>query len=155
MMKKMNGVPNIPLVQPDQTVQWGNRFSWLEWTKMNALRVVNRIIKEQEQMLPVVPWDPYNSGLIVSLPNLIMSGSVVGENNIVTETTGGLGYVINGDTYEQDAGPYFWQEGIKEGAETKWYNNKAFNLYMKYQFNLDGKITDPKHGLKQDFTLRK
>jgi hypothetical protein len=26
---------------------------------------------------------------------------------------------------------------------------------MKYKFNLDGKITDPRFGLKQDFTLRK
>ncbi|MEY2869763.1 MAG: hypothetical protein RIR01_2265 [Bacteroidota bacterium] len=154
MMKKMNGVPNLPLVQPNQTVQWGNRFSTMEWFKMNALRIVNRIIKEQESMLPVTPWDPYNSGLVASMPNLIMSGSVVGENNIFKDIIDGFGYAVNGDTYEQDAGPYIWQEGIKEGAETKWYNNKAFNLYMKYQFNLDGKIIDPRHGLKQDHTLR-
>ena len=154
MMNKMNGVPNLPLVQPDKTVQWGNRFSTLEWFKMNALRVVNRVIKEQESMLPFTPWDPYNSGLVPSLANLGLSGSVVGENNIFKDIADGVGYVVNGDTYEQDAGPYIWQEGIKKGAPTEWYNNKAFNLYMKYQFGLDGKITDPRHGLKQDHVLR-
>ena len=154
MLNKMNGVPNLPLVQPDKTVQWGNRFSTNEWLKMNSLRVVNRVIKEQESMLPFTPWDPYNSGLVPSLANLGMSGSVVGENNIFKDIYDAATAIVTGDTYEQDAGPYIWQEGIKKGAPSEWYHNKAFNYFMKYRFGLDGKITDPRHGLKQDHVLR-
>lgn len=149
MLKNANKVPNLPIsdaiVQRERTVRTGGTFDATEWLKMSALRVVNRVIKEHESTLPFVPWDPYNSGLVPATFNILTSGSVVGENNILKDIKDGAAALITNDVYEQDAGPLIWQ---KAGQ------NKAWNTFMKYNFNLDGKMIDPAYGLKTDYSFK-
>lgn len=160
MLRKANRVPQITvpgigkIINPKYTTETGGDFSLEEWGKMHFLRTNLRGIREIENFLPVTPWDKANNGIALSLYERLTAGSIIGQTSVVLDIMKGGTAVIENDFYEQDAGPFIWQKGInkKFPENAKWYNNKAFNLVMQYQFGFDGKFIDPLHGLEADYS---
>ena len=138
-LRKSTALPALPLVSDKRTImRSGRSFDTENYLKLQSLRLMLRIKKEEETFMP---WNAIKTTSdIVMLNSPLSDGGGVKAIKDLAQSLYQTFWLEDPDVYEKAAGPYVYQEAQA---------NKGWNIILK-SAGLSGSLIDPATSLERE-----
>jgi hypothetical protein len=138
-LRKSTALPALPLVSDHRTLmRSGRSFNSENYLKLQALRLMLRIQKEEETFMPFSAANTSFDLLLLNSP--LQDGGGIKTIKEITKSISQTYWEENPDVYERAAGPLIFQEAGK---------TKEWNYFFK-SLGLSGGLIDPATSIERE-----